>query len=61
MAAIRSNGPELVAFSASEDFKLVAGPAAQLGSWRIFFSGRTQRDAIVGDSELRWFASKEAE
>lgn len=57
MAAIRNNGPELVALTGASDFKITREPSALLGAWRVFFSGRTQRDCIVSDSELRWFAA----
>ncbi len=64
IAAIRSNGPELVAFCGSERFTLEGkggSPLAMLGRWRIAFTGRTQREAISSASELRWFqASDEA-
>lgn len=59
--AIRRNGAELEAFTGSTTFDLSKKghpAAAQLGSWRASFSGRTQREAIQA-GELRWFAAKE--
>lgn len=60
--AIRRNGAELVDLTGAESFKLgsgnCAGPSVLLGDWRICFSGRTQREAIIA-GELRWFASQE--
>ncbi len=57
MAAIRANGPELVKLTGASDFQLSKGPAATLGSWRLAFSGRTQREAIIA-GELPWFAAE---
>jgi len=60
MDAIRRNGAELEAFTGSTTFDLSKKgqpAAAQLGSWRASFSGRTQREAIIS-GELVWFASE---
>jgi hypothetical protein len=54
--AIRRNGAELVQLTGAEAFKLEAGPAAIMGDWRLSFSGRTQREAIIA-GELAWFWS----
>lgn len=57
-SAIRNNGPELVAFCGSEDFKMTGKASASIGRWSVAFSGRTQREAIIA-GELAWFAAKE--
>jgi hypothetical protein len=52
-------GAELVTFCGSERADAVAGNkrAIRIGQWQADFTGRTQREAIIG-GELAWFGAE---
>jgi hypothetical protein len=48
-AMLRQNAPSVVAVCGSDSFGLAkrAADGATVGAWRVVFSGRTQREAII--------------
>lgn len=55
LSAVFSRGEALVAFSGAERVENIKGAGLRLGPWRVAFSGRTQREAII-TGELTYFA-----
>jgi len=54
----RKHGVRLVALTGTENIEFAkrAGDGATMGSWRIRWTGRTQREAV--DSRLPWIGDK---
>jgi hypothetical protein len=58
--AIFRTGAELGAVTGQKEVVVGQGASAQIGAWRVAFSGRTQREAI-SSGELAWFRAEEPE
>ena len=58
LSMLRKNGEQWASRIKADDMVTFAkdGRSAQLGQWKVYFSGRTQREAIIL-GELPWFVN----